>query len=140
MAKKPAKKEVTKKTKANRTWSCSNSRNNGCVIQGVKAEPNRNQRGRCANCGSGWINEDPAHIYGGRDIQSVYRPGHDTAIISGENIGKVKVNLRFNRHGEPVLSRYGQHLGIGRDHETEELIHAWINMNKQVYREEDLVY
>ena len=138
MASEP-KKRGDKTTNA-KTWSCSNSRNNGCVIKAVKAEPNRNQRGRCANCGSGWINEDPVYVYGSRDIQSVFRPGHNTAIISGESFGKVKVNLRFNRHGEPVLSKYGQHLGVGRDHETEDLIHAWIPMRKQVFLESDLIY
>lgn len=137
MAKKPAKKEVTKKTNA-KTWSCSNSRSNGCVIKEVRAEPSRNTRGRCLNCGNGWINEDPQAVYGYKEIKS-YMRDRDTVIISGD-FGRIRMNLKFNsRTRKPVVSRYGQLFGETRDHETDRIIQAWIPQERQVWDESDLV-
>ncbi len=137
MAKKPEKRGD--KTTNAKTWSCSNSRNHGCVIKEVKAEPNRNDRGRCLNCGSGWINEDPKAVYGWKEIGSFMRD-RDTAIISGESFGRIKLNLKYSKKtNKPIMSKYGQLFAETRDHEDDRLIHAWIPQEKQVYHESDLV-
>lgn len=136
MAKKPTKRGDT--TTNAKTWSCSNSRNNGCVIKEVKAEPSRNKRGRCLSCGNGWINEDPLAIYGYKEIQSFIRD-RNSAIISGESIGRIRLNLKYNKEGKPIVSRYGQLFAEKRDPETDRLIHAWIPQDRQVWDESDLV-
>lgn len=137
MAKKPEKRGD--KTTNAKTWSCSNSRKHGCVIKEVKAEPRRNDKGRCLNCGTGWINEDPKEVYGWKQIKSFMRD-RDSVIISGESFGRIKLNLKFNkRTKKPVMAYNGNLFAWIRDHEDERLIHAWIPQDLQVWDEKDLV-
>ena len=140
MAKKPEKRGD--KTTNAKTWSCSNSRKHGCVIKEVKAEPSRNDRGRCLNCGTGWINEDPKAVYGSRagayQIKSFMRD-RDNAIISGD-FGRIRLNLKYNKRTQkPIMAYNGNLFAWTRDHEDDRLIHAWIDQGLQVWDEKDLV-
>ena len=136
MAKKPTKRGD--KTTNAKTWSCSNSRKHGCVIKEVKAEPSRNDRGRCLNCGTGWINEDPKVVYGWKEIKSFMRD-RDSAVISGD-FGRIRLNLKYSKKtNKPVMSYNGNLFAETRDHEDDRLIHAWIPQEKQVWDESDLV-
>ena len=128
MAKKPAKRGD--KTTNARTWSCSNSRNNGCVIKEVKAEPSRNTRGRCLNCGTGWINEDPEKIYGYKEIESFIRD-QGSIIIQGD-FGKIRMNLKLKNDGRYVMSRYGSLFAYTTNHETGRPIHAWVPQDLRI--------
>ena len=139
MPKEAVKKEVNKRTKAKKTWSCSNHRSGNCdVFRERKVPSHTKTRSGAMMCNSchpgarrGFINEDPIAVYGSKDIAAFahYHNGDMQVALkdreSGEHREVRKFSIKFKKSGDPILSRHGAYF-VERRNDKGQLEQAWV--------------